>query len=149
VPKIAVLSHVTSAGVAGGGTSTNTNNTRTLNTISDPYSITSLSSNQFTLQPGMYHIEAHSTCFQIDNTYIRIRNITDTTTAIMGTSEVASAADNSTASPSLSGYVTITSAKTFELQHYSATAKATNGLGVSNGTGETNTYATVTITKIR
>lgn len=148
-PQIAILSYVVGAGVAGGSSSTNTNQTRVLNTIVDPYGITSLSANQFVLQPGVYQIDATSTCFQVDNTYIRIRNITDGITSIMGTSEISSSADSISVAPKLSGIITITSAKTFELQHYTAAAKATNGLGVSNGTGETNTYACAKITKIR
>jgi hypothetical protein len=148
-PRIATLSDVKASGTAGGSATAGATQTRTLNTIVDSTGIvTSLASNQFVLPKGTYYIEASAAAYVTDNHRIRLRNITDSSTALLGTSELCSGVGVYNRS-FISGELTITSAKTFELQHYTQTARATDGLGRDVGTGENNVYAIVKITKIK
>lgn len=149
--RVAYLSDVKASGTAGGSASATTTHTRTLNTLVDNTGIvTSLVSNQFVLPAGTYQIEASAPSLQADQHRARIRNITDGTTALLGTNEYSYAAGNVTQSSSrVSGEITITSSKTFELQHYTKTARATDGLGTPVTNGDTEMYSTVKITKIK
>ena len=148
--RIAYLSDVKASGTASGSAGAATTQTRTLNTIVDSTGIvTSLASNQFTLSKGVYNIEASAPAFATNNNRTRIRNITDSTTALLGTSEYATSSSTSGSRSFVTGEISITSAKVFELQHYTVTAAASNGLGVQTGSGESEVYATVKITKIK
>ncbi|MFZ4411513.1 MAG: beta strand repeat-containing protein [Bacteroidales bacterium] len=148
--RVAYLSDVKASGTASGSAGAATTQTRTLNTIVDSTGIvTSLASNQFTLSKGVYNIEASAPAFATNNHRTRIRNITDSTTALLGTSEYATLATTSSNRSFVTGEISITSAKVFELQHYTLGASASNGLGVQTGSGESEVYATVKITKIK
>lgn len=118
--------------------------TRPLNTIVvDTINIT-LSSNQFTLPPGTYKLRASTAVYQTDRNQLRLQNITDGTTTILGMSFFSAAAVNSEALTVLSAKFTITSSKIFELQHQAQTTSTPRGFGVeANFTTEV--YATVEI----
>ena len=112
--------------------------TRDLDTEkTDEDGIVTLSSNQFTLQAGTYLINFGCTMYHINKHAIRLRNVTDGTTAGIGNPN--------------SGYtysaqlfttgtcrVTIASAKAFEVQGYPSTTKSNNGMGfdMDNGSCE-------------
>lgn len=149
-PRIATLSDVKASGTAGGSASAATTQTRTLNTLVDSTGIvTSLAANQFTLSRAVYYIEALAPAYKVGTHKIRLRNITAGTTAIIGSSASSAAADAVTSSSVLRGEVTITTATTFELQHYTTAAEATDGLGIAVTSGESETYAVVKIMKVR
>ena len=85
----AVIADQKSQGTAG-GTPPNTTayNTRDLNTIlTDPDTIVSVSSNQFTLQAGTYLISANAPAYKAARNQILIYNVTDSTVVAVGTSE--------------------------------------------------------------
>jgi len=148
-PRIATLSDVKASGTAGGSAAAATTQTRVLNTLVDPTGIvTSLVSNQFTLPRGVYYIEASAPAAQVGGHKCRLRNISDTATSLIGSSGYSPAAASTTVSI-LNGEVTVTSAKTFELQHYTVGTKATDGLGVAVTSGESEIYSIVKITKVR
>lgn len=148
--RIAYLSDVKASGTAGGATSATTTATRTLNTIVDSTGIvTSLASNQFTLPAGTYHIDASAPAQSTAAHRIRLRNITDSTTSLLGSSETSTNASTVTSSSRIVGELTITSSKVFELQHYTTTAQPTNGFGIASGTGENEVYAQVKIIRIK
>ncbi|MDQ3159097.1 MAG: hypothetical protein M3P98_03130 [bacterium] len=149
--RVATITDVKASGTAGGSTSAATTATRTLNTLVDPLGIvTSLSSNQFILPAGTYQLEGFAPGYRVSQHKIRLRNITDSTTPIIGSSEYSevSTATASTFSR-IQGVFTISSAKTFELQHYTTSVQATNGFGVPATTGESEVYAQVTIRRLR
>ena len=109
--------------------------TRDIDTeITDEDDIVSISSNQFTLQAGTYLINFGCTMYHIQNHAIRLRNVTDGTTAGVGNPNA-----GYTYSPMLftTGVcrVSIASAKTFEVQGYPSTTKATNGMGYDMDNG--------------
>ncbi len=148
-PRIAYLSDVKPSGTAGGSSVAGTQ-TRTLNTIVDNTGIvTSLVANQFVLPAGTYSIEASAPATSSEQHRIRLRNISDSLTAIVGSSEYIQSTANVTTRSLLSGEITITSLKTFELQHYITTIRTTNGLGVALASGENEVYSMLKITKIK
>jgi hypothetical protein len=148
-PRIAYLSDVKVGGATTSGASTGgVYQTRVLNTLVDNTGIVGgLASNQFILPTGTYDISASAPCYNGNVHKIRLRNITDSTTALIGTKEyiTGSVQTNSL----LFGQITITSTKTFELQHWIATS-AVDGLGISNASGgDDNIFSAIKITKIK
>ncbi|MEE8208657.1 MAG: hypothetical protein V3T88_06880, partial [Nitrosomonadaceae bacterium] len=117
--------------------------TRDLNTIvtSGTEGI-SLASNQFTLPAGTYRAWAYLPAHACFHHRARVQNITDGTTTLFGTpafaSNSASIVPNSGQFAQVAGEFTISSSKTFEVQHFCATTKATDGLG-AGGTSSTST----------
>lgn len=157
-PRIAVLSDVKPSGTNGGTSTSGAYVTRTLNTIDD-YSgiIQSFVSNQFQLDKGEYFIEA-SAPFVSANALscvskIKIRNITDSTDLIIGQNSyigsVSGAGEHDGSISIISGYVSIYSLKTFELQHRVNNGRATDGFGPATGFGDNEVYSIVKITKVK
>lgn len=150
-PRVAYLSDVKANATDGGTNTAAAYNTRVLNTIDDPSALVStFSGNQFTLPSGEYQIEGSAPAFMVNNHRARIRNITDATTALLCSTEYS----NNTSvyahsSSKCSGRFVISASKTFELQHFTAAARTTNGLGVSSGSGESEVYSQLKITKVK
>ena len=148
--RTAYLSDVKANGTDGGTPTASAYNTRILNTIDDPNGIiTSLASNQFTLSAGQYSIKASSLSYASGSTRLRIRNITDSTTPILGITNYNRATVIIGYESSLEGNLIITSSKVFELQHYFAAASSGNGFGIAAGIGESEVYTQIRITKIK
>jgi hypothetical protein len=148
-PRIATISDVKVASTPG-GSSISGNQTRTLNTISDPTGIvTSLASNQFVLSAGTYYIEANVPGYACNQHQAFIRNITDSVNVLLGIHTRTAPTDSVTTFSYLAGHVTINSSKTFELQHFTATATATNGLGIQGNSGQNEVYSVVKIQKVK
>jgi hypothetical protein len=155
-PRIATISDVKASGTDGGTFTAGSYQTRTLNTLSDPTGIiTSLSSNQFTLTPGEYYIEASAPAASATSTInqhkAKLRNITDSSDALIGTTEgnLSPAGTSITTRSFVVGTVTISFSKTFELQHRCATTRATSGFGAAAGHGDSEVYSIVKITKVK
>lgn len=143
----ACVQHSVASGTHGGGCTAATWNTRPLNVVqSDDSGIVALASNQITLQAGTYEINARSVAFACSSSKTRLRNITDSTTTLLGSDVYHS---STTAAESVvSGRFKILSAKTFELQHWTQNTVATNGLGPSATSGESSIFASVDIRKV-
>ena len=122
--------------------------TRELNTeLADPDSIVSIATNQFTLAAGSYLIKASAPAYKVNFHQVRLYNVTDTAVAISGYQNYTSSADAIDTKSELSGRITITDTKTFELQHRCSATKSSNGLGNGIDFGEPNFYAVVEIYK--
>jgi hypothetical protein len=148
IPRVAYLKDVKASGTNGGGFTSGSWITRDLNTVEGDSAIVSLSSNQFTLQAGIYDIEASAPGFLCGYTKIKIANITDTT-EIMGEGNVR-AGSTVQINDRVMGRVEITSAKVFELQHRCGTTRGTDGLGSPDGSlGGVEVYGQVKITKVK
>lgn len=149
-PRIAYLKDTKTGAVGGGASSAGVYQTRTLNTVVDSTGIvTSLSANIFLLQAGTYSIEALAPCFVGGSHKIRLRNTTDSTTAILGQKAYTAITDLMQTNAYLSGEFTITTSKSFSVEHFITTANA-EGLGVSNASGgDDTTFTEVRLQKIR
>jgi len=144
----AQVSHKENGGTNGGDLTNGAWRTRTLNTEDfDADGITSLSSNQFTLQAGTYFIEAYTAQYRTDFTSTRVYNATDSSVAFEGIGVANSAGQNLQAMNYVSGRVTISGAKAFEVQSRCQTTKTSNGAGYSDS-GFSNTKETYVICKI-
>ena len=141
----AIFQHKTAGD--GGNASASTWNTRPLNTTVLGQTWASLSSNQVTLTAGEYLIEWSSCTYDSHLNHSRLRNITDGTTAGIGTSGRARAGDEDANASMGVAYVNIAASKAFEIQHWVATTRATNGLGVDTTSDEDNVFGHMKITK--
>ena len=140
-----------SSGSHGGSFSSGDWRTRELNTEAfDPDGIVTLSSNQFTLQAGSYFINAMAPAQSVVNHQLRLRNITDSNNALFGFSAYASQSSGNATDDNdyafLKGRITLSGAKTFELQHRCNTTRNGAGFGQPTGYAE-ETYASVEIYK--
>jgi len=131
----------------GGGTSTPGSwQTRTLNTIkTNEITSASLSSNQITLPSGTYYIMAKANHFDGDRHKMKLRNITDSSDEIIGSSEYAEDTTNGTTNSYLNGRFTIGGTKSFELQHRCEVA---GSFGVASSFGVIEVFADVQIWKV-
>jgi hypothetical protein len=150
LPRFATIQDVKSAGTVGGAATAGAWTTHTLNTLVDSTGIvTSLSSNQFVLQPGTYNIFGDAQFFRTNECKVRIQNITAGTSVLIGESGYSDATNGGQHSPIVCGEIVITAASTFELQWRVGTTKTINGLGVASNFGVNEVYATVQIQKIK
>lgn len=133
----------TQGGASSAGSNTRVLNTQVINTITGA----SLASNQITLPAGTYEISFLAPCFAGDKHRARLYNVTDSTAALLGSTEVAPASALVQSNSSARGVITITGTKTFELRHNIQSANGF-GLGVACADGLTEVYASVFIEKI-
>jgi hypothetical protein len=103
---------------------------------------------QFTLAAGTYLVKAQAPAFYCSQHRIRLWNVSDATTALLGTSELTNpgTGDSSTCS-TINEVLTIATSKTFQLEHRVAASKSLNGYGVPNG-WDTEIYSDIFIQKI-
>jgi len=137
-----------SSGTQGGTSTSGSFQTRTLQTETGEILGASLTSDQFTLPPGTYSIEASAPGHRLGEHKIRLRNITDTSDEIMGSTEQISTGSTSTTRSFIKGTFTITATKTFEIQHRSSLTQADNGFGTPNSFSVVEIYTQVRITKL-
>lgn len=148
---VAILSDVKAVSTVGGTFTAGAWRTRTLNTEVDAGAIVSLAANQFTLGAGTYLIQASAPAYWVNSHQLRIRNITDGTTDILGGHAYSPQADDADPPDSrafLSGAIVIGGAKVFELQHQcSDTSPDDMGFGIDNPFGD-GVFSIVTIMKV-
>ena len=122
-------------------------NTRTLNTIiTNEITSASLSSNQITLPSGTYFIISYAQAYVCGRHKAKLRNITDSSDTLIGTSEYSIGQAQSISF--ISGRFTIASSKTFEIQHYPTSSISTNGFGVKTIASVVEVYTNVQIWKV-
>lgn len=119
------------AGTAGSFIQRNLNTTIGTNSIPG----SSLASNQFSLPSGTYRIYSSNPVYLGDRIKAKLRNVTDSTDVLIGSSEVAPSSGGQSSS-FISGIFTIASTKTFEIQQYTQTAGSYFGLESSSGVAE-------------
>lgn len=148
-PTSSVVTDFKLIGVNGGTFTLGAWRTRDLNVLVGNIAGASLLANQFTLPAGSYHVRATAPAFSVDVHQLRIQNITDGTTEVLGTNSHAKKFNNTISLDGntlavVEGDFTIAASKTFELQHRSTNTQATNGFGIASGI-DTETYANVNI----
>ena len=137
------------SGVDGGTFTASGWRTRVLNTIRGTNSITGSSLdttlNQFTLPVGTYRIFASAPSWAVGFHKAKLRNITDSSDTLVGTSETSDTTYNGASRSFVIGTFTIASQKTFELQHYCTVSQS---FGRATGTGLVEVYSTVELWKL-
>jgi hypothetical protein len=153
IPKVATIQDQKASGTDGGTFTQGAYQTRTLNTLVDPFGIVSLASNQFTLQPGTYKIYAKAPAFGASGTIsyhkAKLRNITDSTDTVIGSTERIFITTTSLTNASIvDGVFSISSAKVFEIQHRCAVTQTSTGFGAAATFGDVEVYTQVEIQKL-
>jgi len=121
--------------------------TRTLNTsVTNEISGASLSSNQITLPSGTYFIVATANVgTNVARHTAKLRNVTDSSDTIIGTSEYTAADSNKSI---VTGRFTIAAQKTFELQHRCSSTSNVDGFGTNADFSVVQVFAEVQIWKV-
>ncbi len=145
---VAYIREEKSIGSNGGTFTSGSWITRNLNTITGGLSYATLSSNQITLQPGLYAIEASAPAVQVDNHVCRLYNVTNSSVVAIGSSEQTDNKDY-TSNRSVIGkqYFTLSTTSSLILQH--KCNKTINNIGLGNATGnQIEVYSIVVISNI-
>jgi hypothetical protein len=153
IPLIGYLRDLKATSTAGGSATSGSWQTRDLNTATGDFTkFGSLSTNQFTLEAGTYHIESYAPCFAVDGSVTRLQNTSDASTVLDGTiARSGSSAAEGVSYSIIKGDFSITSTKTFEIQNRVQTTKATNGYGTPGsdaGSTQNEVYTSVKLTKV-
>ena len=146
--ETATFNDTKSSGTNGGTFTNGAWRTRDLNTTQfNGITSASLSSNQISLPAGTYYVVATAPAFYTNEHQLRVQNITDSTTAILGSTTGTGQQIVNQVQATLSGSFTIAGTKTFELQHRAADTKSDNGFGAAISWGD-NVYAIISIAKV-
>lgn len=135
-----------------GGASIAGTQTRALNLeVQDAEGNCALSSNQFTLKAGTYYIRASASAFKVNRHKIFLYNVSDTQNEpnLYGVSEYSGDSSTVQNRAFITGEFTITSSKTFSLDHYTEVVRANDGLGIDTSDGTAEIYTTVELWKIK
>jgi hypothetical protein len=146
--NICFLKDAKANGTDGGTFTSGSWITRDLNTVEGSTSMVALSANQFTLQAGTYVINAMVPGYDVSWHKARLRNISDATDAVLGTSQYASSTYGNQNHSVIFGVFTISSQKVFQIQHQCNSTRANQGFGYSTSFGENEIYTVVQLMKI-
>lgn len=145
------LSEVQTSSTLGGTFTQGVDQTRTLNTLEGNVSWCTLNgSNQFTLAPGTYRIDAEAPAYQVNGHIAWIYNVTaGTNTSLTGRSSYTATGDVTNDYCRVRGEITIDVATTFELRHRCQTTKVNEGYGTASAiAGFSEKYSNIAIDKI-
>mgnify|MGYP003111051584 CR=1 FL=1 len=135
-----------SSGTGSGSSSSGSWQTRTLNTVkTNEITSASLASNQISLPSGTYYIMAKALHFDGDRHKIKLRNTTDSSDEIIGSSQYSEDAYNGTTNSYIHGRFTISGTKVFEIQHR---CEVSGSFGVPSSFGVIEVFADVQIWKV-
>jgi len=151
-PPVAFIKDVKSSGTNGGTFNNGAWRQRDLNTLIGGVGFVSLSSNEFTLQPGMYLIEAFAPAVDVnDNKAKLVRDPSGTPSdEIIGSATINSSTVFDESLSRIFGIVIVATATAFDIQHQCATSSAgDNGFGEAASFSVSETYTIVKITKVR
>lgn len=151
-PQYAIFQDQKSSGTSGGTFTNGADRTRTINTtVLNSIIGASLSSNRITLPAGDYEFWSSSASAFVNAHRAKLRNITDSSDALVGTnhsSPAASGSPQATGSNAIiCGNFSIAATKTFEIQHRCESSRSTDGMGNPTSFG-TEIYTTVFIKKV-
>lgn len=149
--SVAVICDEKSATTDGGSSSSHNGawTKRDLNTeLSDPDSIVSIASDQFTLGAGTYLINWSSPMYVANRHQSRLYDVTGGTVLESGSSEY-NVSSSTVCTRSFGSRIhTITTNNVYEIQHQTSNTRA-DGLGVESNMGIPNIYTLVTIYKLK
>lgn len=147
--SIAMLSDTKATTVNGGSASAATWNARDLNTEdSDADNIVTIASDEFTPISGTYKIFAYAPAFDVDEHRLRLYNVTGVASVKEGSDSFAPGANNGANHALLTWVFTANGTDAYRIDHYTALAKATNGLGVDTADGSSEIYLRIVLEKL-
>lgn len=117
--------------------------------VADPTGIATLTANHIALPAGTYECRAKQSQYLPDACKLRVRNLTDAVTLLIGLNGAAGpSAFGAGNSGEVWGQFTLAATKTIALQYWIANAQTTNGLGVPATSGEVEVYADIELWKV-
>jgi hypothetical protein len=132
------------SGTQGGDFNSGAWRTRILNTkVYDTGGHASLAVNQITLLAGTYRVKARCPVYNVVLHKTRLRNITDGTDSVIGSSSLAHSGGSVANDSFLEGRFTISTTKVFELQHRCSSSYLVNGFGASTTFGVIEVYSMI------
>jgi hypothetical protein len=138
-----------SANTSGGAGTTGAFTKRDLNTVlTNEISGASLASSVITLPSGTYYIFGSSPAYNVNSHRIKLRNTSDSTDTLLGTTEYNNDGAYVMTRSIVTGRFTIASSKNFELQYRISANPTGNALGSPNNYSITEVYADVQIWKV-
>jgi len=145
---ITIIQDQKAQNTAGGTFTSGAWRTRDLNTYQvNQIGLAALNANRFVLPAGTYEIAALAAAIAVDYHKLQLYNVTDgAAVSIIGSSNYANATSFQDKA-ALWGVFTIAANKTFELQHYCSTTKATVGFGIATNLA-TEVYTIVNLRKV-
>jgi hypothetical protein len=138
----------------GGSSTASIWDTRTLNTdLVNEIDGASRSGNTITLPAGTYYAEASAPTFRVGVNRLRLRDTGSSANLLLGQQAWSNNDQVDVEYATLSGKFTLSASTTVELQHYCGIGRASDGLGVANGTvfdagNQTEVYAEIRIWKV-
>lgn len=148
-PTILHAQHQRASGTSGGTATAATHNTVPMTQVTNTIAGASVASNQITLPAGTYRVRGYTMAHKTGGSRIRLRNVTDGTTLLLGASNfVDTSATSGSGTFPIFGQFTLAGTKAIELQLYAGATQATNGLGVAASSGETEVFADVMIENV-
>jgi hypothetical protein len=133
------------SGTVGGTFTAGAWRTRDLNTeLNDTDGLASVAANQITLAAGTYECVCSAPADSVGLHRLRLQNITDVTTTLLGTSESADKHSRSF----VRGLFTLAASKVLEVQHQCTVTKATFGFGKAAGIGVVEVYTVAQFRKL-
>jgi hypothetical protein len=139
------------ANTNGGGLTTATWNTRTLNTVvTNTIAGASLATNQITLPAGTYEIDASAPGYLVNRHKAKLRDTTGAADLVIGSSAFSSNAGTAKDQTDtlVKGRFSLTVESVLELQHNCGVTNGTNGAGLESNLGVVEVYADVTIRQL-
>ena len=136
------------ASTNGGASTSGSWLTRTLNTeVYDDIGLT-LGSDQISLAAGDYQADAWAAFYRSDACRIRVRDVTNSVTLVVGDNSYANNTNLGSVMAELHGRFTLADTATIELQYRVTVGTGTNGLGVQTNWGEVEIYAGLGLTRL-
>lgn len=108
----------------------------------------SVASNVVTLPPGTWRADGRHRAASVGPTAIRLRNVSDGSTTIVGMGGWHSASENTDWADLIFGQFTLTAEKTFEVQHRCTNTRNNNGLGTAANFGEVEVYSDIVFERV-
>jgi len=146
---IAIFNESQASGTAGGTFTSGSYVKRTLNTtVVNNIASCSIASSVITLPAGTFCVFASAPGFNTNMHKTRLRNTSDSSDTLLGTSEYSAAGIFVQTRSLIHGVFTIAASKNFELQHRCETTSNTNGLGVATTFGDDCVFSIIAIARV-
>lgn len=139
---MASISDTRSTGTNGGTFTSGSWITRQLNTIDGSQNFCTLNNNQFTLIPGIYHLEIGACACGVQNHQFRVWDVTDNILVAVSTNGYTTGSNDFL---TISMSVNLSSVTTYEIQHQCVHTLVDYGFGRSVGFGLPEKYCYITI----
>ena len=137
-----------SNGTVGGSSLGTSYQTRTLNTVVRNIVGASLNSNEVTLPAGTWEITITAPASNTGASRAKLYNVTDAAQVFVGPSCYSGTGSTTTVDSRATGVVTITSSKTFRIEHYTESVSVSAGLGRPCSSGDIEIYSEFLATRI-